>query len=61
MQLIYEKSVPGRSGVRIPLSDVPRATPLAGSLRRKEAARFPEVSEEKKRELKEIRKGLEVE
>jgi len=45
MQLIYEKSVPGRSGVRIPLSDVPRATPLAGSLRRKEAARFPEVSE----------------
>jgi glycine dehydrogenase subunit 2 len=45
MQLIYEKSVAGRTGVRIPLSDVPTAASLPEALRRKEAARFPEVSE----------------
>jgi glycine dehydrogenase subunit 2 len=45
MELIYEKSVPGRTGVRIPLSDVPKAAPLPESLRRSDAAGFPEVSE----------------
>jgi glycine dehydrogenase subunit 2 len=45
MELIYEKSVTGRTGVRIPLSDVPKAVPLPGELRRGSAAGFPEVSE----------------
>jgi glycine dehydrogenase subunit 2 len=45
MELIYEKSVTGRTGVRIPLSDVPKAAPLPGELRRGSAAGFPEVSE----------------
>ncbi|GFO59645.1 glycine dehydrogenase (aminomethyl-transferring) [Geomonas silvestris] len=45
MELIYEKSVAGRSGVRIPVSDVPKAAPLPEALRRTEAAGFPEVSE----------------
>ena len=45
MELIYEKSVAGRTGVRVPLSDVPKAAPLAASLRRRDAPAFPEVSE----------------
>ena len=45
MELIYEKSVAGRTGVRVPLSDVPKAAPLPDSLRRSNAAAFPEVSE----------------
>ncbi|HBG04708.1 MAG TPA: aminomethyl-transferring glycine dehydrogenase subunit GcvPB, partial [Geobacter sp.] len=45
MQLIYEKSVAGRTGVRIPLSDVPKADPFPEELRRQEAAALPEVSE----------------
>jgi len=45
MQLIYEKSVDGRTGVRIPLSDVPKAAPFPQRLRRREAPLLPEVSE----------------
>ena len=45
MELIYEKSVPGRTGVRIPLSDVPQAAALPAALRRGDAVAFPEVSE----------------
>lgn len=45
MQLIYEKSVPGRSGVKLPASDVPAAQPLAAALLRKGAAELPELSE----------------
>jgi glycine dehydrogenase subunit 2 len=45
MELIYEKSVAGRTGVRIPISDVPKAAPLPEGLRRGAAPAFPEVSE----------------
>ena len=45
MQLIYEQSVPGRRGVKLPASDVPAASPLPDSLLRKESARLAEVSE----------------
>jgi glycine cleavage system P protein (glycine dehydrogenase) subunit 2 len=45
MELIFEKSVAGRRGVRLPASDVPKATPLPAELRRSEAAGLPEVSE----------------
>jgi glycine dehydrogenase subunit 2 len=45
MELIYEKSVAGRTGVRIPVSDVPKAQPLPAGLTRGDAAGFPEVSE----------------
>jgi glycine dehydrogenase subunit 2 len=45
MELIYEKSVAGRTGVRVPLSDVPRANGFPANLRRADAAAFPEVSE----------------
>lgn len=45
MQLIFEKSVPGRGGVRVPLSDVPKASPFPDALRRKEPVLLPEVSE----------------
>ena len=45
MQLIYEKSTLGRTGVRIPLSDVPKAGPFPEALRRKDPVAFPEVSE----------------
>jgi glycine dehydrogenase subunit 2 len=45
MQLIYEKSTPGRSGVRLPASDVPVAAPLPEGLLRKEPAGLPEISE----------------
>jgi glycine dehydrogenase subunit 2 len=45
MQLIYEKSVAGRTGVRIPLSDVPSGGTFPDELRRNEPAAFPEVSE----------------
>ena len=45
MQLIYEKSVPGRSGVKLPASDVPAAQPLSAELLRNEAAALPEMSE----------------
>ncbi|MCM0080304.1 aminomethyl-transferring glycine dehydrogenase subunit GcvPB [Geomonas sp. Red32] len=46
MELIYEKSVPGRTGVRIPVADIPRTTGgFPAGLRRFEPAAFPEVSE----------------
>ena len=45
MQLIYEKSIPGRHGIRLPLSDVPAAKELPEGLLRKEAAGLPEISE----------------
>jgi len=45
MQLIYEKSIAGRRGVRLPLSDVPAAAPLPTGLLRQEAAGLPEISE----------------
>jgi glycine dehydrogenase subunit 2 len=45
MKLIYEKSAAGRRGVRLPAADVPRAAELPESLRRREPAALPEVSE----------------
>jgi len=45
MQLIFERSVSGRRGVRLPASDVPVAAPLPAALLRKEAAGLPQVSE----------------
>ncbi len=45
MQLIYEKSKPGRNGVKLPASDVPAAAALPESLLRTEAAGLPEISE----------------
>ncbi|RNC70681.1 MAG: glycine dehydrogenase subunit 2 [Desulfuromonadales bacterium] len=45
MQLIYEKSIPGRRGVRLPASDVPQAAELPTGLRRSDAPGLPEMSE----------------
>ncbi len=45
MQLIYEQSVPGRRGVKLPASDVPAATALPDTLLRAERAGLAEVSE----------------
>ena len=45
MNLIFEKSAPGRRGLRLPASDVPAAGDLPESLRRAEPALLPEVSE----------------
>jgi glycine dehydrogenase subunit 2 len=45
MEVIYDKSRPGRRGVRLPSSDVPAATALPVNLQRKEAPPLPEVSE----------------
>jgi glycine dehydrogenase subunit 2 len=45
MELIYEKSMSGRRGVRLPMSDVPSAAELPENLRRREAAGLPEISE----------------
>ena len=45
MQLIYEKSIPGHSGVKLPASDVPAAAALPEALLRKEPAGLPEISE----------------
>src|SRR6185369_10969874 len=45
MQLIYEKSIPGRSGVKLPASDVPAAGALPETFLRKEPAGLPEISE----------------
>ncbi|MEI6209380.1 MAG: aminomethyl-transferring glycine dehydrogenase subunit GcvPB [Desulfuromonadales bacterium] len=45
MQLIYEQSVPGRRGVRLPASDVPAACSLPQNLLRSEAAGLAELSE----------------
>jgi len=45
MNLIFEKSAPGRRGLRLPASDVPVAVDLPESLRRGAVAALPEVSE----------------
>jgi len=45
MQLIYELSVPGRRGLKLPASDVPAAEALPEALLRKEQAGLAEVSE----------------
>jgi len=45
MELIFEKSVVGRKGVRLPESDVPAAGPLPGALLRAAPASLPELSE----------------
>ena len=45
MKLIYEISVNGRRGVRLPASDVPAAAPLPGEFLRAEPAGLPELSE----------------
>jgi glycine dehydrogenase subunit 2 len=45
VELIFEKSSPGRPGTAVPRSDVPPAPPLPDRLTRKDAAELPEVSE----------------
>jgi len=45
MELIFEKSVKGRRGVKLPDSDVPKAKKLDGKYLRKESPFLPEVSE----------------
>ena len=45
MQLIYEQSVPGRRGVRLPVSDVPSATAMPEHLLRTKNPDLPEISE----------------
>ena len=45
MELIFEKSVPGRRGTAVPRSDVPPAAELPAELLRKEPPGLPEVSE----------------
>jgi glycine dehydrogenase subunit 2 len=45
MQLIYEKSIAGRRGVRLPAADVPDVAPLPTGLLRREAAELAEISE----------------
>jgi glycine dehydrogenase subunit 2 len=45
MELIYEKSVAGRRGVRLPASDVPKAKALPKKLLRSAPSGLPELSE----------------
>ena len=45
MRLIFEKSIPDRRGVKLPMDDVPKAKSLRGKYLRKESALLPEVSE----------------
>ena len=45
MELIFEKSLSGRSGVSLPAADVPREAELPENLRRRDAAPLPEISE----------------
>ena len=45
MELIFERSVKGRRGVKLPDSDVPKLEKLDAKYLRKEAAPLPEVSE----------------
>jgi len=45
MQLIYEQSIPGRRGIKLPASDVPVAGSLPDTLLRKNPADLAEVSE----------------
>jgi glycine dehydrogenase subunit 2 len=45
MKLIFEKSRPGRSGVTLPVPDVPEKTSVPENLKRKNPPELPEVSE----------------
>jgi len=45
VELIFDKSVPGRRAVRLPKHDVPTAAAIDEGLRRTEPAELPEVSE----------------
>jgi glycine dehydrogenase subunit 2 len=45
MKLVFEKSVAGRRGVRVPRSDVPTSVPLRPELLREKPAGLPELSE----------------
>lgn len=45
MELIFEKSIEGRSGVTLPRLDVPHGKKLSDSLLRKDALPLPEISE----------------
>ncbi len=45
MQLIFEKSIPDKCGVRLPKTDVPEAKSLDAKYIRKASASLPEVSE----------------
>ena len=45
MKLLFDKSVPGRRGVRLPKHDVPSVEALPAKYRRAEAPALPEVSE----------------
>jgi glycine dehydrogenase subunit 2 len=45
MKLIYEQSVAGRCGVKLPQSDVPKASALPANLLRTDPAGLPEVGE----------------
>ena len=45
MQLIYEQSIPGRRGIKLPASDVPAAGSLSDTLLRQNPADLAEVSE----------------
>jgi glycine dehydrogenase subunit 2 len=45
MELIFEQSTPGRHGVRLPASDVPRAAALPSNLLRDTPVGLPEIGE----------------
>jgi len=45
MNLVFDKSVPDRSGVTLPVSDVPAPAPMASTYRRSADAELPELSE----------------
>lgn len=45
MELIFEESVPGRNGVKLPASDVPAGKPLPEKYLRENKANLPEISE----------------
>ncbi|HOW34801.1 MAG TPA: aminomethyl-transferring glycine dehydrogenase subunit GcvPB [Candidatus Omnitrophota bacterium] len=45
MQLIFEQSVPGRQGFKMPVSDVPAKTQIADRYRRIKECAWPQVSE----------------
>ena len=45
MELIFEKSKPGRHGMRLPALDVPKASPVDKKYRRSKDAELPELSE----------------
>ncbi|MEA3560174.1 MAG: aminomethyl-transferring glycine dehydrogenase subunit GcvPB [Candidatus Omnitrophota bacterium] len=45
MELIFEESVRGRKGLRLPKCDVPQAKDISGRYKREKPAQLPEVSE----------------